>query len=246
MTTLQQEDKIGKASKAVAGAVEWTLATILRTINFVLRNFVKFCMKDIKGIFFVLLAIWFICVVVILKLTYDTKVEMLKSINSVEEITVPVVIKEPPAEVQQEIDTLQPEISPSKYDTSKAVEFIRSYRQGNSPIIDYVDYFFQEDIEKGKLALAICGNETAFGTVGYGIDKWNCWGWMADLGGSNWGENIKNYTQKANGYLSMFDGTKESIRAIANAGYYKVGMSGSTIENQNNWVNSVHWFYNNL
>ena len=94
---------------------------------------------------------------------------------------------------------------------------------------------------KGKLALAICGNETAFGTVGYGIDRWNCWGWKADLGGNSWAENIDNFMKKANGYLSMFDGTKESLMKLQDAGYHPV-----SDDKQIAWSNNIMWFYNSL
>ena len=49
--------------------------------------------------------------------------------------------------------------------------------------------FFEGVSSKSKVGRAITT------TVGYGIDKWNCWGWMADLGGSNWREYKELYTK---------------------------------------------------
>lgn len=240
---LYQEDKIKKVSGAIAGAVEWVLVTILRAINFVLRNFVIFCQKDIKGIYFVIMVVAFSVLIILAKMTRDIQVEMIKSVCNMK-TTIIETQEQREKKPEEKIEDKKREPAETKqvsYDTSKAKIFISNYRQGNSPIADYVDYFFQGDVEKGKLALAICGNETAFGTVGYGTDKWNCWGWKANLGGNNWEENIAIYLKKANGYLSMFDGTKESLMKIQQAGYHPVD-----IESQKHWANSIMWFYNNL
>ena len=118
-------------------------------------------------------------------------------------------------------------------------DFVQNYRNADKPIQPYISIFESYGL-KGKLALAICGAETAFGTVGDRIGEHNCFGWQAYLG-NNWENNIQTYMQKADGYLSIYDGSVESIVRIADAGYYPTN-DGEQME----WAYRVQWFYNNL
>lgn len=126
--------------------------------------------------------------------------------------------------------------------------FLETYAP-SSPLIPYKEKFYSYG-EKGKIALAIAGNETLFGTT---PNTFNAWGYGCNYGGvrfdcgwRDWNYAIKRYIEIADNYLSIFDGTKESVRRIAQAGYYKVGMDGSNQKNQDDWVNHVYWFYTQL
>lgn len=62
--------------------------------------------------------------------------------------------------------------------------FVSSYRNGQSPIKNYVEWFYVfGGEEKGEIALAIAGNETGFGIVGDGVQYYNAWGYMCGFGG---------------------------------------------------------------
>lgn len=135
---------------------------------------------------------------------------------------------------------------------SRTKEFVRDYTNGQSPLIGYIDVFLEDDKQEGMIALAIAGNETLFGTS---PNHYNAWGYGCnsgypggrfDCGWRDWEYAIKRYKEVARNYLELFDGTKESIQRIADAGYYKVGMDGSSIKDQQRWVNNIYWFYTNI
>lgn len=235
--------KIERASKTVAHGFELVLVTILRTINFLLGNFVRFCIKDIKGIYFLMLTIVFICILTIMKLTYDARIEMNRAVYGMEQLTTVLQIKQDCKCDATQGEVRQESVPIPSYDTSKALAFMKSYRKGNSPLINYLDSFFKGDIRKGKLALAICGGETAFGTVGAGIEYFNCFGWRCtpefNCNWKSWDEAISSFM--GNKYLGMFDGTVESLVKIADAGYYP-----TYDEAQLQWSRRIQWFYNNL
>jgi len=135
----------------------------------------------------------------------------------------------------------------SKWNTEKARVFIGSYAS-DSPMLPYIKRFEDYDEKKAKIALAIAGHETLFGTS---PNYYNAWGYGCnngypggrfDCGWRDWSYAIKRYMEVADNYLSLYDGSKKSIRSIANEGYYQVGADGSSQKDQDKWVNSLRWF----
>jgi len=58
-----------------------------------------------------------------------------------------------------------------------------------------------------------------------------------------WIYAIKRYIDKATPrYLSKYDGTRKSIKAVSEAGYYKKGMDNATQQMIDAWVNRVYFF----
>lgn len=204
----------------------------------------KITNKVFKGIIFGLIIAWiitlaFLCVVKS-KSTVE-KVNIFEVEHSVK------IVRKWPTEYPRVRERVVAQIDDKAFeqerpDISKAQSFIQNYRQGDSTIVPYVYKFYEGDVRKGKLALAICGTETAFGTVGYGTGGYNCWGWMTEMGWTSWEESISDYIRRADSrYLSKFDGTVQSIVRIADAGYHPVDD-----KSQLKWAKVVMSFYNQL
>lgn len=154
---------------------------------------------------------------------------------------------------------------------TKTSKFLEKYQ---SPFAKYSDQFFKEDPVKGRIALAIAGHESSFGTAGDGVAYYNAWGygcgWAGirfncgwkdvDLSKINdfikannlqnasedeirWRYAIHRYMEVTDArYLSLYDGSKNSIKQISEAGYYKKGMDDATQQQIDNWVNDIYWF----
>jgi hypothetical protein len=191
----------------------------------------------------------FSTLIILAKMTRDVQAEMVKSVGNMKTTIMEVQKpekKKPKKNVEDVVKKKEPEkVEQVSYNTSKTKTFMRNYRQGDSPMIDKVDLFFQGDVMKGKLALAIAGNETAFGTVGKGHEYFNAWGYLCndvgDCGWRSWEYSIPRYMEVADNYLSVFDGTKESLMKIQRMGYHPVSE-----DKQIAWSNNIMWFYNNL
>lgn len=145
-----------------------------------------------------------------------------------------------------------------KCDIESARAFVGSYVP-HSPMIDYIDVFFESgDCNKAIIALAIAGNESLYGTTTPYINAWgygcNYGGRRFDCGWTEWDYAIRRYMEIADNYLSLYDGTRESIKQIAYAGYYSPGMDGASVEmvegnpetGEPGWVGNVYWFANSL
>jgi hypothetical protein len=115
----------------------------------------------------------------------------------------------------------------------------------NSPLIPELDDCLSFGKQKCLIALAISGNESHFGKVSahFNAFGWNCMvgGVRFNCGWKNWHEGMNGYMRKADGYLLMFNGTKQSILNIAHKGYYSDAVA--TEAHQQQWVNNVWAFY---
>lgn len=122
--------------------------------------------------------------------------------------------------------------------------FIENY-VSDSPLVNYLDKF---EGKKGKLALAIAGNESLFGTYQPARENYNAWGYLCyrngqglNCGWDSWEYSIDRYLELADHYLEMFDGSKESLMLIQDSGYHPVDN-----ETQELWANNILWFYEQL
>lgn len=128
---------------------------------------------------------------------------------------------------------------------SKARDFIRSKFPG-SPLIDKLQLFGEYN-DKAKLALAIAGTESSFGTRGdIATQCFNAWGYLYEgtskrgcYGSSwqNWESSIPRYMDKASYWLNKFDGQKSSLNQFVGPDRYCA--SGCTT-----WIDSTWYFYN--
>jgi hypothetical protein len=115
----------------------------------------------------------------------------------------------------------------------------------NSPLIPELNDCLAFGKQKCLIALAISGNESHFGqnSAYYNAFGWNCkkYGIRFSCGWQNWHEGVNEYMKMADGYLSMFNGTKQSILNIAHRGYYSDAVA--TEGHQQQWVDNVWSFY---
>ena len=158
----------------------------------------------------------------------------------IHQITVKVVKNEAVAPIEPIKPVLEPVVLPETGD------FIETYKPDN-PLIEYKHIFYDHGM-KGKLALAIAANESHLGTYKPASDNYNAWGYLCyrpnqslDCGWDSWDYSIPRYLELADHYLSMFDGSKESLMALQDAGYHPVGD-----EVQSVWADNILWFYNQL
>jgi hypothetical protein len=138
-------------------------------------------------------------------------------------------------------------IKGSREEIERSRDFIKGYVK-DSPLVDHVDDFYKYGERKAKLALAIAGNESLFGTYAPANKNHNAWGYLCNFnhellncGWDSWDEAIGRYMTKADVYLKEYDGTRASMVRIADMGYYPV-----SDEVQNGWANRVNWFINQL
>lgn len=141
--------------------------------------------------------------------------------------------------------TITPEPEPS-HELDKARDFIKS-KFPNSPLIDRIYLFDQGDTQKAKLALAIAGVESGFGTKGFiATNCQNAWGYLypgTSMRGcygqrwTSWDSSIPRYMAVADNWLTQYDGSKDSLSNFTGTGGYCQSACGE-------YINSLWYFLN--
>lgn len=126
---------------------------------------------------------------------------------------------------------------------TKAKAFLEKHYPG-SPLIANLQYF-QLDTMKGRLALAIAGQEGGFGIKS---THYNSWGYFCtrngktslDCGWTSWQQSITHYINiEGNHWLAKFNGSEESLDQFVGKGKYCASSC-------NTWIQGVWSFYNQL